>query len=73
MRPIKTLAKNLAMNVNRRRFLQRLGGGLIGASAVTRAFAAEDPALDLLMEQNQRGDMGQGFDATSRTIHMPES
>jgi murein L,D-transpeptidase YcbB/YkuD len=69
MRPTEFLAKNL----NRRRFLQRLGGGLIGVSAATQVLAAEDPALDLLMEQNQRGDLGQGFDATSRTIHMPES
>src|SRR5690606_20843208 len=59
--------------LNRRRFLVRVGAGLIGAGAATRAFAAEDPALQFLIEQNQRGDGGQGFDASSRTIHMPES
>jgi murein L,D-transpeptidase YcbB/YkuD len=58
---------------DRRRFLRRLGAGLIGAAAAGRSFAAEDPTLELLMEQNQRGDAGQGFDATSRTIPMPQS
>jgi murein L,D-transpeptidase YcbB/YkuD len=58
---------------NRRRFLRRLGAGLVGAAATTRALAAEDPTLQLLMKQNQNSDIGQGFDASSRTIHMPES
>ncbi|HJS07436.1 MAG TPA: L,D-transpeptidase family protein, partial [Pirellulales bacterium] len=47
--------------------------GLVGAASITQALAAEDPSLELLMEQNQRSDAGQGFDATSRTIQMPEA
>jgi murein L,D-transpeptidase YcbB/YkuD len=58
--------------LDRRLFLRRLGAGVI-AGAATRALAAEDPTLDLLIEDNQRNDFGQGFDAASRTIHMPQA
>src|SRR5262245_38475440 len=49
--------------------------GLAASAAATRAFAqaqAEDP-LQQLIEQNQRGDLGQGFDSTSRTLKMPKA
>src|ERR1043165_613491 len=48
--------------------------GLAASAAATRAFTqqAEDP-LQQLIEQNQRGDLGQGFDSASRTIHMPKA
>ena len=60
--------------VNRRIFVRQLGLGLAGAVALLRSSsAAEDPALDALIEQNQRNDLGQDFDAASRTIHMPQA
>jgi L,D-transpeptidase YcbB len=63
-------------NMNRRRFLRRLGQGA-AAAAVTapwlRAGAAEDAMLQALIDQNQRVDFGQGFDSASRTIHMPQA
>src|ERR1044072_1427521 len=47
--------------------------GLAGSAAATRALAqAEDP-LQQLIEQNQRGDLGQDFDSASRTIKMPKA
>src|SRR5690349_8625016 len=58
--------------LDRRVFLRRLGAGVI-AGAATRAWAADDPTLELLIEDNQRNDFGQGFDAASRTIHMPQA
>jgi len=42
-------------------------------SAASRAFAQSDDPLQQLIEQNQRGDVGQGFDSASRTIRMPKS
>src|ERR1044072_6375536 len=48
--------------------------GLAASGAATHAPAqqSEDP-LQQLIEQNQRGDLGQGFDSASRTIHMPKA
>jgi murein L,D-transpeptidase YcbB/YkuD len=49
--------------------------GLAATAATTRAFAQaqdEDP-LQQLIQQNQKSDMGQGFDAASRTIRMPKA
>jgi murein L,D-transpeptidase YcbB/YkuD len=49
--------------------------GLAAGAATTRAFAqaqTEDP-LQQLIEQNQRGDLGQGFDSASRTLRMPKA
>jgi murein L,D-transpeptidase YcbB/YkuD len=48
------------------------GIGLAGAAAATAA-RADDTALETLIQQNQNSDLGQGFDAASRTIHMPQS
>jgi murein L,D-transpeptidase YcbB/YkuD len=62
--------------MNRRNFLRRLGQGAAAAAVATPwlpADAAEDPMLQALIEQNQRGDFGQGFDSASRTIHMPQA
>jgi len=62
--------------MNRRDFLNRLGQGAAAAAGMTpwlRAGAAEDPTLQALIDQTQRGDFGQGFDSASRTIHMPQA
>ena len=56
--------------LSRRRVLQ--GIGLAGAAAATAA-RADDTALETLIQQNQNSDLGQGFDAASRTIHMPQA
>ena len=62
-------------HISRRAVLRRLaqatalaGGGV----AASRAFG-EDAALQALIDQNQRSDFGQGFDAGSRTIQMPKA
>ena len=58
--------------LNRRKFLRRFAGAVLGVPLMRSAFA-EDATLDALIEQNQRRPLGQGFDSTSRTIHMPQS
>jgi len=58
---------------DRRRILRGLGAAAASLAA-TRAFAQQsDDPLQQLIQQNQRGDMGQGFDSSSRTIHMPKA
>jgi murein L,D-transpeptidase YcbB/YkuD len=62
--------------MNRRNFLRHFGQGAAAAAVAApwlSADAAEDPMLQALIEQNQRGDFGQGFDSASRTIHMPQA
>ena len=61
--------------ISRRAVLRRLaqatalaGGGV----AASRAFG-QDAALQALIDQNQGGDFGQGFDSGSRTIQMPKA
>jgi murein L,D-transpeptidase YcbB/YkuD len=44
------------------------GGGLLASRAM-----AQDAALQALIDQNLRGDFGQGFDSASRTILMPKA
>ena len=56
---------------DRRGFLGILGASL--AAAATAARAAEDPTLQLLIQQNQKRELGQDFDSASRTIHMPKA
>src|SRR6476619_5493274 len=65
-----TLKARNNRGLNRRTLLT----GLAASVGATRALAqeAEDP-LQQLIEQNQRGDLGQGFDSTSRTIKMPKA
>ena len=46
---------------------------LAASAAATRALAQSDDPLQQLIEQNQRGDLGQGFDSASRTIKMPKA
>jgi murein L,D-transpeptidase YcbB/YkuD len=58
---------------NRRAFLSLLGGGLAAGGTLVRRAAAQDATLQALIEQNQRHEAGQEFDAASRTIHMPEA
>jgi L,D-transpeptidase YcbB len=56
----------------RRAFLSA-GAAALAAAALPRRASAEDQALDALLGDAQRGDVGQGFDDASRTIHMPKA
>jgi L,D-transpeptidase YcbB len=53
-----------------RRFLL---AGLAATAATTHALAQDEDPLQQLIRQNQNSDMGQGFDAASRTIRMPKA
>jgi murein L,D-transpeptidase YcbB/YkuD len=59
----------LFRRIDRRRVLT----GLAASVVATRAFAQDEDPLNQLIQQNQRSDMGHGFDAGSRTIHMPKA
>ena len=61
------------IRLDRRRFLRALGAGVAGSVAAGRALAEDDPTLQALIQQNQQGDFGQGFDSASRTIQMPKA
>ncbi len=54
------------------RHLARAGVAAGGLFAAARA-QAQDRTLQLLMEQSQRGDFGQGYDTGIRTVKMPKS
>ncbi len=59
---------------DRRTVLSLLGAGLAtGAALVRQAAAAEDAALQALIEANQQREIGRNFDSASRTIHMPKA
>ena len=47
--------------------------GLAASVAATSALAQADDPLQQLIQQNQRGGLGEGFDSASRTIHMPKA
>ena len=55
--------------MHRRSFLKGFGAALAPAAA----FAQNEDPLQQLIQQNQRSDMGQGFDSASRTIQMPKA
>lgn len=57
--------------VSRRTFLG--GAAAIGASSLAVKAAAQDDALQALIEQHQRSGLGVGFDSASRTIPMPSA
>lgn len=57
--------------MNRRRFL-RAAAAAAGSGALASSAFAQDAVLDQLMRQ-QSGDFGGGYDAASRTVHMPRS
>jgi murein L,D-transpeptidase YcbB/YkuD len=60
--------------LDRRRFLKSLAVAGGASLAAVRALAqADDKALEALIEQTQRGEFGDGFDAASRTVHMPQA
>jgi murein L,D-transpeptidase YcbB/YkuD len=63
------MAPSGSRRIDRRRVL----AGLAAGTVATRAFAQDDDPLQQLIQQNQRSDMGQGFDAASRTIAMPKT
>src|SRR4029079_11973890 len=58
--------------LSRRVLLRRLAGAVATGLTVSQAFA-QDAALQALIDQNLDSDYGQGFDSTSRTIHMPKA
>lgn len=58
---------------DRRGFLRLLAAGAASGALARAARAAEDPTLQALIERNQAQDLGQDFDAASRTIHMPKA
>ncbi len=66
------MARRQAQDLTRRRVLAGLGGAAASLTAV-RAFAQADDPLQQLIQQNQQHEIGQGFDATSRTIQMPKA
>ena len=47
--------------------------GLAASAVATSALAQADDPLQQLIQQNQRGGLGTGFDSASRTIHMPKA
>jgi L,D-transpeptidase YcbB len=59
----------------RRAFLKVFAAALAAGAASLRPAraAAEDSMLQALIRQNQARDLGQDFDAASRTIHMPKA
>jgi murein L,D-transpeptidase YcbB/YkuD len=61
--------------IDRRSMLRHIARGAAGLAgmAVSRGAFAEDDVLRALIEQNQRNQFGQDFDAASRTILMPKS
>jgi len=59
--------------LDRRRFIRLAAAAAAGAPFARSALAAEDAALQALIDQNQGRDFGQGFDSASRTIHMPQA
>ena len=61
------------MLFNRRRVLTGLAAAAASLAA-SRAFAQQsDDPLQQLIQQNQRGGLGESFDSTSRTIAMPKA
>jgi murein L,D-transpeptidase YcbB/YkuD len=61
------------ISLDRRGFLRTLAAGAAASCAAVRAAQAtdDDRLLDALINQNQNGEFGQGFDSASRTIKMP--
>src|SRR5215470_7366335 len=47
--------------------------GLAASAAASRANAQDEDPLQQLIRQNQNSEVGQGFDAASRTIKMPKA
>src|ERR1044072_1940348 len=47
--------------------------GLAASAVATPALAQADDPVQQLIQQNQRGGMGEGFDSASRPIHMPKA
>jgi murein L,D-transpeptidase YcbB/YkuD len=57
--------------VSRRAFLRTAAAA--GGTVFAGQALGQDAALQSLIEQNQRGEFGQGFDSSSRTILMPKA
>jgi murein L,D-transpeptidase YcbB/YkuD len=65
-----TNLRNGAM-MHRRSLLKGIAAGAV--LAPVRTFAQGEDPLQQLIRENQRSDLGQGFDSASRTIQMPKS
>lgn len=64
-------SKRRTAGISRRRLVAGLGAA--GAVGIAGAAAALDDPLQTLIEHNQGGDFGAGFDAAPRTITMPKA
>src|SRR6266850_2784766 len=69
---LRTRNTNRDKHLDRRLLLRGLAAGAASLAA-TRAFAQSDDPLQQLIQQNQRGGLGESFDSTSRTIAMPKA
>ena len=47
--------------------------GLAASAAASQALAQSEDPLQQLIQQNQRGELGESFDSSSRTIKMPKA
>ncbi len=61
--------------ITRRQILRGMASGALGAAGMMAAgrALAQDATLQMLIEQTQRNEFGQGFDPGSRTIRMPKA
>lgn len=66
-----TNTRVLGARLDRRKFLCGAAAACLGAGAA-RAAEEGDP-LDALIQENQKGALGQTFDSTSRTVQMPKA
>jgi L,D-transpeptidase YcbB len=64
---------NRRINVDRRSFLKHVAGAAVITGALARHAAAEDSAVDALINDTQHGGLGQDFDQASRNIRMPKA
>ncbi len=65
----------LSTSLDRRSLLRHLArtGAAAGGTLFAARAQAQDRTLQMLMEQSQRGDFGQGYDTGIRTVKMPKS
>jgi murein L,D-transpeptidase YcbB/YkuD len=64
------------VSFDRRTLLRRIASATAAAATGSLAASmahAQDKELQALIQQNQRGDFGQGFDTASRKIQLPKS
>ncbi|MBV9537606.1 MAG: L,D-transpeptidase family protein [Acidisphaera sp.] len=54
-------------------FAKAAVAGAAGGVLLPGGARAQDQTLELLIQQNQRGEFGETFDSASRTIHLPQA